>query len=349
MSHATGLDCLKFTLVLSLLLLCLPGKSQYNFSELDKALTVNQKALGNNVAALVYKDGKIVYQKEMGELTVKSQGPVASCGKWLIAALVMTFVDEGKLSLDDKVSTYIPIFETYSKSYITVRQCLAHETGIADTKGVLGKLLEHKKFESLEEEVNSFAKKEITGNAGTIFFYGNIGPDIAARVVEIVGKKSFETLMKQRIFNPLLMRHSTFTGDADLVDPAGGALSTAADYMNFLVMILGKGTFMGTRVLSEKAIAEMQTIQNKNIPIKYTPKMAEGFDYGLGEWIQETDAKGNSTVVSSPALYGTWPYVDKCRGYACIFFVKSLLPEDKKDLFIQLKKIIDQQLPSACN
>ena len=273
---------------------------------------------------------------------------MASCSKWLTAALVMTFVDEGKLSLDEKISNYLPIFETYSKGYITLRQCLSHQTGIADTKGI-GKLLERKKFESLEEEVNSFAKKEIAANAGKAFFYGNIGPDIAARVVEIVAKKSFETLMKQRIFNPLMMRHSTFSGDADLVDPAGGALSTAADYLNFLAMILNKGTFNGTRVLSEKAVAEMSSIQNKNVPIKYIPPIAASFDYGLGSWIQETDASGNSTVVSCPGLFGTWPYVDKCRGYACILFTKSLSGEEKKDVYLQLKKTIDDQFTSTCN
>ena len=348
MSYKTKQDCLKCTLVLSLLLTCLVSKSQYDFGRVDKLLTTNQKALGNRVAAMVYKDGKIVYQKELGEFTVKSQAPVASCSKWLTAALVMTFVDEGKLSLDEKVSTYIPIFETYSKGYITLRQCLAHETGIADSKGI-GKILEHKKFESLEEEVNSFAKKEIAANAGKVFFYGNIGPDIAARVVEIVAKKSFETLIKTRILTPLMMRHTTFSGDADLVDPAGGALSSAADYMNFLTMILDKGMFMGKRVLSEKAVAEMGTIQNKNIPIKYTPKIAEGFDSGLGQWIQETDASGNSTVVSCPGLFGTWPWVDKCRGYAGIVFVKSLLSESRKELYLEIKKSIDEQIPSTCN
>ena len=348
MSYKTKLDCLKCTLVLSLLLSCLVSKSQYDFGRVDKLLTTNQKALGNRVAAMVYKDGKIVYQKELGEFTVKSQAPVASSSKWLTAALVMTFVDEGKLSLDEKVSTYIPIFETYSKGYITLRQCLAHETGIADAKGI-GKILEHKKFESLEEEVNSFAKKEIAANAGKAFFYGNIGPDIAARVVEIVAKKSFETLIKTRILTPLMMRHTTFSGDADLVDPAGGALSSAADYMNFLTMILDKGMFMGKRVLSEKAVAEMGTIQNKNIPIKYTPKITEGFDYGLGQWIQETDASGNSTVVSCPGLFGTWPYVDKCRGYACIIFTKNLLGDEKRDIYIQIKKAIDEQITTTCN
>ena len=48
--------------------------------------------------ALAWKDGKIIYQKTLGEFTPKTPAPIASCSKWLTAALVMIFVDEGKIS-----------------------------------------------------------------------------------------------------------------------------------------------------------------------------------------------------------------------------------------------------------
>lgn len=349
MSEKNKLICLKFRLVLSFMLLCLIGKAQYNFTEVDKLLTTNQKKLGDNLVGLVYKDGKIIYQKEMGEFKLKSKEGIGGCSKWLTAALVMSFVDDGKLSLDDKVVTYLPIFGNYSKSYITIRTCLSHLTGIADNQKVGSKTYQRKKFESLEEEVNSFAKKEIATNPGTEFFYGDMGLNIAGRVLEIITKKKFEVLMKQRIFVPLNMRSSTFSGEEDAINPSGGAISTAPDYMNFLSMILNKGTFMGKRILSENAIEQMQAVQTTAVPKKYVPKVTEGMEYGLGEWIQETGAKGNSTVVSCPGLFGTWPYIDKCRGYACILFTKTLQGEQKKDLYLRLKEMIDEQIPSTCN
>jgi CubicO group peptidase (beta-lactamase class C family) len=349
MAQKISSNCLKFMLVLSFLLLCLVTRSQYNFSGVDALLTANQKALGKDLVTVVFKDGKIVYQKAMGDFTLKSQAPIASCSKWLTAALVMTFVDEGKISLEDKVSTYLPIYETYGKAYITIRNCLSHETGITDNQHTIAKILERRKFESLEEEVNSFAKREIAANPGTTFFYGGIGLNIAARVLEVVSKKNFGMLIKQRILIPLNMKHTTFEGDADALNPSGGAASTPEDYINFLSMILNKGMFNGKRILSEAAIDKMQTVQTTNIPKKYTPKTAEGFEYGLGEWIQEQDDKGNSTVVSCPGLFGTWPFVDKCRGYAGIVFVKSLLSDQKKELYLEIKKRIDEEIPSACN
>jgi CubicO group peptidase (beta-lactamase class C family) len=335
-------------LTLSLLLLCLIGKSQYNFSEVDKILAANQKQLGNNLAAMIQKDGKIVYQKEIGEFKIKTKAPIADCSQWLTAALVMTFVDEGKLSLDSKVSDYLPIFETYGKSYITIRQCLAHETGITDKQKSIVKLFQRKQFESLEDHVNSFAKKEIAANPGTTFFYGEIGPNIAGRVLEVITKKRFELLIKQRIFTPLNMRYSSFIPEENAVNPSGGATSTAADYMNFLSMILAKGKFMGKRILSEAAIAQMQTIQTNNISKKYVPKIAEEFEYGLGEWIQQKDAKGNSMVVGCPGLFGTWPYIDNCRGYACIVVVQNLLDDQPRYFYQDLQDAIEKQITVDC-
>ena len=351
MSHKTNAYCRKFTLVLSFVLLCLISKSQYNFTEVDKVLADNQKALGNNLVTLIYKDGKLIYQKAIGDFNIKTKAPIASCSKWLTAALVMTFVEEGKISLDDKVSTYLPIFETYGKSYITIRQCLSHQTGITDNQKAVAKILERRKFESLEEEVKSFTKKEIAANPGTSFFYGGIGLNIAGRVLEVVAKKKFDVLMKQRIFTPLNMKYSSFTPEDynNSVNPSGGAVSTAGDYMNFLSMILDKGTFMGKRILSEASVNQMQTIQNKSILKKYTPKIAESFQYGLGEWIEETDSKGKSIVISSPGLFGTWPYIDKCRNYACIIFIKRDLGEEQIAIHLALKKAIENQIGGNCN
>jgi CubicO group peptidase (beta-lactamase class C family) len=343
------LICRKFSLVAAFMLFCLICKSQYNFTAVDQLLTENQKTLGKELVALVFKDGKMIYQKETGDFTIKSKAPIASCSKWLTAALVMTFVDEGKFSLDDRVSKFLPIFETYGKNYITIRQCLSHQTGIADNPRLIAKLLERRKFESLEDEVNSFAKKEIAADPGTSFFYSGMGLNIAGRILELVSKTRFELLMKQRILSPLNMRNSSFTPENNAVNPSGGAISTAADYLNFLSMLLAKGTFGGKRILSEKAILEMQTVQTQKIRKLSSTKVDEGFEYGLGEWIEQADSKGKSRVVSCPEIFGTWPYIDLCKNYAAIIFVKSLRSEEKKLLYTTLQKAIDQQISGDCD
>lgn len=349
MSVKPALNCVKGSAVLIFMLFFQAAIAQPDFSEVDRKLEASRKELGGNVVTLIYKDGKIIYQKALGtDFNLKTQAPIASCSKWLTAALVMSFVDQGKLSLDDKVSKYIPIFTKYSKGYITIKDCLAHLTGIESEPIRLANLFGRKKYASLEEEVNDFAsKKEIQSSPGLEFRYSNIGLNIAGRVLEVLTKRSFEQLMQERITRPLMMRNTSFAS-FNAVNPSGGAVSTASDYMNFLSMLLNKGLFNGKRILSEKAVEDMHVVRTTPAMIKYTPKAAEGFNYGLGEWILQADENGNGTVVASPGLFGTWPMIDKCRGYACIFFTKGLLGEERKDIYLDIKRSIDEQLVSTC-
>lgn len=348
MSQKIRFTCMKVSTVLILLLLLQGVKAQYNFSALDTKLNQYQEQLGGNIVTMIFKDSQLIYKKEMGDFKANTVAPIASCSKWLTAALVMTFVDEGKLSLDDRVSKFIPEFTSYGKGYITIRNCLSHTTGIEEERISLASIIKLSRYESLEKEVNDFmSKHDIYAQPGQQFSYGAVGLNIAGRVLEIISRKPFDQLMTQRIFRPLNMKASTFYSEK-APNPSGGAKSTAADYMNFLTMILNKGTFNGKRILSEQSVVEMQKAQTNQNMIKYAPSTAEGLNYGFGEWILESDAKGASTVVASPGLFGTWPMVDNCRGYACIIFVKNLQREQRREIYTDIKQAIDTQIASKC-
>jgi CubicO group peptidase (beta-lactamase class C family) len=348
-------NCLKFGLMtVSMLIIHLAlaqhGKKNVKeiginvFEDLDALLVKNQKQLGGNVVAMVWAD-TLVYKHELGEFDAKTVAPLGSASKWLTAALVMKFVELGKLSLDDKISQYIPIYETYGKTYITIRHCLTNFTGIqSDGGGLFGK----KKFASLQEEVESFAKKEIKTNPGTEFEYSNIGFEIAGRVLEIVSKKKFDMLMKQQLFNPLAMRKTSFSMlDGSAVSPSMGAQSTADEFMHFLLMLLHDGKYNDQQFLSQSSIDELRTIYALPEKIQVWPKNVQGFSYVPGAWaLEEKDAK--ATALASPSLYGTWPMLDWCRGYACIIYVKSMLGEQKKDLYLHMKDAIDSKMMAEC-
>ena len=343
--------CLPCSLLAGLLLFLQPVAGQYDFSGVDDFLQRNQKMLGNEVAAIIYKDGKEIYRKELGEFfNGRTQAPAGSTSKWFTAAVVMTFVDEGKLSLDDPVVKYIPVFRSYMKNYVTVRHCLTHTTGIENDKGKFTRVFKKKKFQSLEEEVKSIAEEEISDNPGKEFHYGDIGPILAARVIEVISKKSFDRLVQERIFRKLKMRSSTFVNyNGGAPDPSSGALSSPNDLVNFLSMFLNKGMFEGKRILSEEAIAEMNKTQYADLPVKSAPGMTTGMHHGLGTWIQDEDVSGKSTVICNPSLSGSWPYIDLCRNYAAVFFVKSQLKEPKKETALQFKDIVDEQIKGGCN
>lgn len=331
------------------LLFCLTVAAQPNFDAVDQLLKQNQKTLGNYVV-LVSRDGKIVYQKQGGaDFTAKMQSPVAGAADWMTAALVMTFVDEGKLSLDDKVTQYIPLFGKYMKGYITLRNCLTNTSGIKTDESV-EKPLEKTHFETLEDMVNSYASKHaIATNPGTEVFYSNLGPNIAARILEIVSKKGFDRLMRERITSPLKMRGTSFTNEeGGATNPSNGARSTANDYINFLTMLLNKGVFEGKRILSEKAVAEIETAQFPSLPVKFLPAGLQGAHMGLGCFITNTGSSGAPTAFVSPSLVGTAAFIDTCRNYGAIIIVEKP-QEEKKPVFQNLMNLIGEAIGGTCN
>lgn len=362
MSYSSRLTCLRFSLVSAVLLFCLsvltvePILAQrrpdvpvdHRFDPLDQLLNQNKKELGGNYVAMVWKDGKIVYQKQgSDDFTPKMQAPIVGAADWMTAALVMTLVDEGKISLDDKVTTYVPMFGKYMKGYITIRNCLTNTTGIKVDEGIK-KAMENVNFETLEDEVNSYAShRDIGTNPGTEFFYSNLGPNIAARCIEVAGKRPFERLMMERIARPLKMRGTSFdsqTGGAP--NPSGGAVSAASDYIGFMAMLLNKGvTPDGKRVLSEKAVQELESPQFASLPVKFVPKELQGAQFGLGCYLL---GNGNSTVIVSPNMLGTTAWIDPCRNYAAILIVAK--PEEpKKVIWTSMKSIIEEALGGNCN
>jgi CubicO group peptidase (beta-lactamase class C family) len=348
MSYKVSVSCLKSSLLALFLLFLQPVFAQYNFHDLDQEWQSRQKLLGKDAVIMLANKDTIIYKKEVGDFNAKTVAPIASCSKWLTAALVMQFADEGKLSLDDKIGKWLPEFDKYGKSYITIRLCLCHETGIEDEGGFLKKIIQRRKYASLEEEVNSFAARDIRVNAGQDFWYGNIGLNICGRILEIISKKKFDVLIKQKLFNPTGMRKTSFTtADASAINPSGGAVSSADDYMKFLMMLLNKGKAGGKQILSEETVETLKQVQTKSMKIAFAPKAAEGFGYALGSWVMEEN-DGKATALASPGLFGTWPMVDFCRGYAYIVFVKNLLGEERSEAHVGLKKVIDEQMASAC-
>ena len=147
----------------------------------------------------------------------------------------------------------------------------------------------------------------------------------------------------------MTMRRTSFSSvDASAVNPSGGATSTPDDYMKFLVMLMNKGKYAGKQILSEAAVEQLMQIQTRPELIKYAPKSATGYNYALGSWVvEERDGKANT--LASPGLFGTWPMIDFCRGYAYLVFVKNFLGEERADAHLELKALIDEQIKSTCN
>ena len=316
-----------------------------NFNAVEQLMLNNQKQLGDDQALMIYKDGKIIYQKTLGDFKPNIQAPIGESSQWLTAVLVIMMVEEGKLSLDDNVGKYLPIFPKWMKSYITIRHCLSHTTGIEADKAGAGKLLQKKSFATLEEEANYYAEKRgIATNPGIWFQYSQMGPNILGRVLEVITKKKFDRLIQEKLFRPLNMRFTTFSNYTSAISPFDGAKSTAAEYMNFMSMLLNKGKFNGKQIISEASVAELMKIQTGSALNKYTPPFMNGFNYGLGTWLETKDG----TVINCVSPNSPFVWIDYCRGYACILLSKKEQDLQKRELYNQLRAAVDAGIPSTC-
>lgn len=350
MSAKIRTSSLKVSPILFFLLLFQFGQAQNRFDAAATIMDQQAKTLKQELVLVVASKDTTLFTKDSKTFSaLRGQAELGQSSQWLTAALVMVLVDEGKISLDDKVSQYIPAFASYGKSYITLRHCLSHFTGIHHETIRAVKFFEKKKFANLEEAVASYVKKEIQNNAGEAYRYNNMGPDIAGRVLEIVTKKKFDMLAQQKLLRPLGMRQTTFsTLDGSALSPADGARGTAGDYIRFLRMLLNGGMHNGQRILSETSVAALRQVMTTTANRKYSPEPMQAFEYALGAWSVSGNQGGKATVLTAPSFSGTTPLVDFCRGYAFMYLQKEATEEAKLPVRNQLQAALEPLFGAAC-
>ncbi|PTN10119.1 alpha/beta fold hydrolase [Mangrovibacterium marinum] len=271
----------------------------------------------NGAGLMIARNNQVILDTCYGNYTPEAQVYIASAGKWLAAAAIAAVVDEGKLSWDDQVTKWLPEF-TDVKGTATLRQLFSHTAGYPDyqPQGV-----KKDDYQTLEESVAHIVDLPADTVPGAEFHYGGLAMQVAGRMAELATGKDWETLFQEKIAQPLGMKNTHFT-PVDSVDGhspmlGGGARSTLHDYTAFLDMIFNNGVFRGKRILSEKAITEMQADQLRGAKIitpdyvrKVRAEQHKGV-YGLGEWREEVDSLDNAVLISSPSWAGAYPWIDK--------------------------------------
>ncbi len=138
---------------------------------------------------------------------------------------VAMLVEEGKLSLDDPVSKYLPEFKDLwvqvsnangerklvkAKNVLTVRMCLNHTGGFPFDMPNYVAMGGWSRRMPLRSVAATAASQPIAFEPGTKAQYSNVGIDIGAAVVEVVSGKRWEEFLQERLFDPLGMTASTF-------------------------------------------------------------------------------------------------------------------------------------------
>ncbi|MBN8695768.1 MAG: beta-lactamase family protein [Bacteroidetes bacterium] len=184
---------------------------------------------GFNAAVLVAQGGQIIYQnafgysdiKEKTPLTLQSQFQLASASKPLTAAGILLLKDQGKLSLNDSIQKYFPLFPYPG---ITIKHLLSHRSGLAnyiyfcepycDEKNCYnGKVFDNASM--LNIIINT--KPDLYSKPDKKFEYCNTNYALLALIIEKVSHQSYATFMREQVFDTLGMTESFVVGDKDRV------------------------------------------------------------------------------------------------------------------------------------
>ncbi|GAA2840251.1 dipeptidyl aminopeptidase/acylaminoacyl peptidase [Leucobacter komagatae] len=241
------------------------------------------------------------------ETTNDSVFQIGSITKVWTATVTMQLIDEGKLSLDTRVVDIIPEFAVADEGQaelITIHHLLTHTNGIdGDNYNDLGR-----GDDCLEKYVASLAEAPLNHPVGATFSYSNAGYALLGRIIEVVTGKNWDEAMRERLYTPLGLKHtSTLPEDAlrqraafghlgrdesgpllaprwslpRSLGPSGIINSSTADVLEFVRMHLEGGVAAnGTRVLSAESAKQMTEFQ-----VALPDTTVLGDSWGLG-WIR---------------------------------------------------------------
>mgnify|MGYP001810430731 CR=1 FL=1 len=271
-----------------------------------------------------YGEALMVYvSKGNQEYTFKKEGNnfdeaygIASMGKYLTAAAIMTLVDEGKLDLDKPLSHYLPwIKDVYEYNTFTVRQILAHRTTI-----VADSLFDNTQTLDLDGAIRAIANAHpFDPLLARPYQYSSTSYKFAARVAEVVSGQKWEVLFKQRIGDKCGMPNTFFSRFTDNPDVGKGAQSSLNDMARFMEMIRNNGEYNGTRVLKASSVSEMETLQLGSP------------EYGLGCWVFP-----QVNEVAAQGAFGARAWVNRHNNTYCVIMTiqnnSAFVSEDFKAL-----------------
>jgi CubicO group peptidase (beta-lactamase class C family) len=364
-----------------------PGESR--IESIDNAM---QPFIASHEAAgfvtLVARDGEVIHESAIGQANLERGTPMATDSMFWIASMtkpmsataLMILEQEGKLSIDDPVSKYIPEFEHLKQADGSpVRETLRIRHLLTHTSGLTGpdRFISGPGARSLAEQATLIAADPLAFEPGSKWQYG-WSLQVVGRIVEIVSQKPFDEFLSERVFQPLKMQDATFVLNDDQAKrlatiykhddsgkelepfanryvsaeigakqppmPSGGVFATAHDVHRFYQMLLNGGELDGVRILKPETVKKMTSCQTGDLVTGFTP----GNCWGLGICIVR-QPQGVSAALSPGSFghggaYGTQVWCDpKLKVVYVLMVQRSDLPNSDASDFRKVLQTVGRE------
>lgn len=254
------------------------------------------------IALAVVRDGKIVLARGYGLANIEHQVPVkpetifqsGSTGKQFTAMAVMMLAEEGKLSLEDKITKY---FTDAPESWrnITVRHLLTHTSGMSDYPPDFDMRRDYTEDDLLQR----IKAIPLAFQPGEKWSYSNLAYVTLGILIHKVSGKFYGDFLQERVFRPLDMSTARIISEADIIpnraagyrvangqlknqDWVSPSLNTTADgalYLTVYDMAKWDAALYTEKLLKRSSLEQMWT----KVKLNDAKTVGYGFGWGLAE------------------------------------------------------------------
>lgn len=227
MRNATVLAALQLAIALAIIFppLSAAALPEGAIAAIDRIASeeIDQHKVASHAVAVV-KDGQIVVARGYGFANLENQVPataetvyrLGSITKQFTAMAIMLLVEDGKLSVDDELTKFLPDYPTGGRQ-ITIRHLLNHTSGIKD----FTRTKDFEKFARLDhthDEMRAlFQIEPLDFEPGTKWGYSNGGYYLLGMIIEKASGQKYEEFLEQRIFEPLNMSATRYGHPQQLI------------------------------------------------------------------------------------------------------------------------------------
>jgi CubicO group peptidase (beta-lactamase class C family) len=254
----------------------------------------------------VARHGKVLFQRGYGMANLETGTPITpetilesgSVAKQFTATAVLLLARDGRLRLDDDVRKYLPEMPRYDRT-ITIRHLLTHTSGLREWSSLVaaaGWSRGNRSHTQLDLLDVAYRQKSLNYPVGEHYSYTNTGYAIAMSLVERVSGKTFQEFSRERIFEPLGMRNSSWRDDHTRVVPGRAQAYARRDGEWRLAMpfesVVGPGgllTTVGDWLRWNEALASGALFPGHADSLARRMKLNSGREirYGLGLFVSQ--------------------------------------------------------------